>query len=169
MSNRAQPTEAQGDGHQFTDGEINGAIAAALAIQRNAFDDELAALKASKQAEIEALRAWKESALQVMNAINLQEAGKIMGLQLGSDISVHIVPELRRLKAAEVAHLAALAKVIRQCAAEIDKVIADGCFAYPENVKHLLRSIRDTQLALLTPAMLEAEAQASASASPSTK
>lgn len=53
---------------------------------------------AAQQAEASQLRSWKESAMRVLNGIDLQEVGKIIGLPLGTDIGPRIVPELRRLK-----------------------------------------------------------------------
>ena len=47
-------------------------------------------------AERDTLKGWKESALQTLNAINLQEVGK--ELNLGTDIAPQILPRIQTLK-----------------------------------------------------------------------
>lgn len=49
--------------------------------------------------EIEQLKRWKESAMEVMNDINLQEIRKILNVKLGEDIPVKILPAIKSLKA----------------------------------------------------------------------
>lgn len=54
----------------------------------------------SMQEELQQLRDWKESAMKVMNDIDLQECGKVIGVKLGHDVSPEILPALKRLRAA---------------------------------------------------------------------
>jgi len=44
--------------------------------------------------ELRDLRAWKESAMKVMNDLKLQECGEALGLAPGSEIVKHILPAL---------------------------------------------------------------------------
>lgn len=64
----------------------------------NAKTDRAACRFPAMQEENARLRAWKESALQVMNKISLQEIANILNLQWGSDISSQILPGLTAFK-----------------------------------------------------------------------
>lgn len=44
------------------------------------------------------LLLWKESALEVMNKMDLQAIGKEIGLPLGSSIPEHVLPAIYKLK-----------------------------------------------------------------------
>lgn len=46
----------------------------------------------------EELAAWKESAMQVMNDLNLQAIGDELGFKLGSSIAPQILPAIKKLK-----------------------------------------------------------------------
>jgi hypothetical protein len=46
----------------------------------------------------EELEAWKESAMQVMNAANFQEIGKLLNVPLGESIADKIVPAIKALR-----------------------------------------------------------------------
>lgn len=48
---------------------------------------------------IEELEAWKESAMQVLNDVNLQKIGKILKVPLGASIAEKIVPSLLAMQA----------------------------------------------------------------------
>lgn len=54
---------------------------------------------ASLQKKLEIAGAWKESALSVMNKVDLQEIGKELDLPLGTDIPPNILPGIRALQA----------------------------------------------------------------------
>lgn len=43
------------------------------------------------------LRRWKEHANRVLDAIDLQQCGEILGVELGKDISSQILPALKEL------------------------------------------------------------------------
>jgi len=65
-------------------------------------DDVLAAMQSYRQPleqEVEQFKAWKESAMTVMNNIDLQECAKVIGLPWGADISTSILPALKSMKA----------------------------------------------------------------------
>lgn len=48
--------------------------------------------------ELEELRVWKESAMSVMNGIDIQEIGKEIGAKLGTDIGPQILTWIRTIK-----------------------------------------------------------------------
>jgi hypothetical protein len=47
--------------------------------------------------ELEELRAWKESAMTCMNRLDLQAVGRALGVPLGRDVWVNILPGIQRL------------------------------------------------------------------------
>lgn len=47
--------------------------------------------------ELEDLKSWKESALEIFNELNLQEIGKVMGVPLGESIADKILPFIKNL------------------------------------------------------------------------
>jgi uncharacterized membrane protein YgaE (UPF0421/DUF939 family) len=49
--------------------------------------------------KLQQLEAWKEESMEIMNATNYQELGKLMGLKLGQTIADKIVPYVKQLKA----------------------------------------------------------------------
>ena len=52
------------------------------------------------EARVTELEAWKDSAMQVMNAVDLQGIAKELGLPLGVDIPPCIIPGIRKFKEA---------------------------------------------------------------------
>lgn len=52
----------------------------------------------SMQEELQQLRDWKESAMRVMNEIDLQECGNVLGVPLGQSISTEILPGLKKMR-----------------------------------------------------------------------
>lgn len=56
-----------------------------------------------RDAEIEKLKAWKESASDILNTIGLQECSKYLKLEPGSDIAKYILPALQSLSTKEAA------------------------------------------------------------------
>lgn len=50
------------------------------------------------ESELAELRSWKESAMIVLNQIDLQELGKALGFKLGSNVSPQILPAVIALK-----------------------------------------------------------------------
>lgn len=65
----------------------------------------------SMQAELQQLRDWKESAMKVMNDIDLQECGKVIGVPLGQDVSGKILPAFKRMQAENERFREALEKI----------------------------------------------------------
>ena len=57
-------------------------------------DNEESLLKQNKE-----LLDWKESSMQVMADLDLQEIGKVLNLKLGSSISEQTLPAIKKLKA----------------------------------------------------------------------
>ena len=57
------------------------------------------------------LREWKESSMQIMADLDLQEIGKVLNLKLGSSISEQTLPAIKKLKADKVELLEALEKL----------------------------------------------------------
>lgn len=60
------------------------------------FADRISDLEEIKT-EVTQLLEWKESALKVMNNIDLQKVGKLLGVPLGQDISSQIIPSIEML------------------------------------------------------------------------
>ena len=50
-------------------------------------------------AKVDELTRWKESALKVLNALDLQELGKELVIGLGEDIASQVLPKVKELKA----------------------------------------------------------------------
>jgi hypothetical protein len=48
--------------------------------------------------EIEELKGWKDSAMNVMGSMSLQEIGKVLGMTPGTDIGPEILPRINSLK-----------------------------------------------------------------------
>ena len=61
----------------------------------NAMDIYAQHLLSEKEAEIKRLFDWKESAMNILNTVDLQECAKVLNLPLGSDIAKHILPALK--------------------------------------------------------------------------
>lgn len=66
----------------------------------------------SMQGEADELRDWKESATKILDKINLQEVGKVLGVGLGQDIAINILPEIKALKAENEMLREALDKIV---------------------------------------------------------
>lgn len=60
--------------------------------------DGYAGQAATLETRVAELEAWKESALAVLNGIDLQSVGKELGLKPGADIGPAILPGIRALK-----------------------------------------------------------------------
>ena len=55
--------------------------------------------RAELERDVEELRAWKASALEVMNRIDFQAVGRELDVPLGADVAARILPGIKRLKA----------------------------------------------------------------------
>jgi hypothetical protein len=56
------------------------------------------AIEACGADELDDLLRWKSEAMKVMDDLDLQEIGKEMGLRLGDNIAVKILPYIKELK-----------------------------------------------------------------------
>lgn len=61
--------------------------------------DVVARQMVKDQERVAELEMWKESALDVLNAINLQAVGNELGVPLGAPVGPSILPGIRSLKA----------------------------------------------------------------------
>ena len=63
----------------------------------------------------EEVENWKREALVMLNKLDLQEIGKVLGLKLGSEISSEVLPGIRRLQSRVTVLEEALARIVGMC------------------------------------------------------
>ena len=76
----------------------------------------------------EELSAWKESATQVMNDLNLQAIGDELGFKLGSSIAPQVLPAIKKMKdinAEMLCMLESRLKVFENCGMKNPKALIE--------------------------------------------